>query len=218
MKTYMPKICMHVCGRVYVCVYVYIYMYILYAYIYVCCFECRAAFGRRPRDLVLLLEAAELASGHSPGVETTPDPFPDPNQHTFLGRALLGIQVFAPHYHTAYAEVPLGPTEGPTEVIHMAEALAREHFHEDLSVIVPCRPQLLVGYASLVAQPACLAMSGNVVVILDLHAIEGNCFACVLPVSMEEDTLRAFAASLSEIQASDLVVHVGEDAPALLLE
>eukprot|EP00439_Symbiodinium_sp_Y106_P069886 s3161_g12.t1 len=49
-----------------------------------------------------------------------------------------------------------------------------------------------------------------VVIVLDLHAIGGNCFACVLPVTMEEEALRAFAATLASRQASELDVYVSD--------
>ena len=107
-----------------------------------------------PTGLEALLEAAEPISEPSSSSLLAPDSLSAPRPPIFAGRALLGVQILAPHYHTAYAEVPLGPTEGPAEVLRFAEAVAKEHFHADLSVVVPCRPQPIVGYASLVAQPA----------------------------------------------------------------
>eukprot|EP00439_Symbiodinium_sp_Y106_P031357 s772_g3.t1 len=113
------------------------------------------------------------------------------------GPAGIGIEVLAPHYHTAYASAQLDTDEGIDELTAIAAATAARAFHPDLCVVEPCKPQLFVGYASFVAQPACLSSTGQAVAILDLLRVGGNRFACVLPA---QNTLRAlgdFARSLA---------------------
>ena len=52
-----------------------------------------------------------------------------------------------------------------------------------------------------------MAATGYVVVVLDLHAVQGNRFACVLPGSIGDMALRAFVTSLTQFEAEfDIVV------------
>ena len=155
-----------------------------------------------PEGLDTLLAVA-AASSNSTAI---PEHLPVARSEAFAGRALLGVQVLAPHYHTAYTEVPLTPTEGRSCVIRAAEAIAQTSFHRDFSVVVPCKPQLFDGFASVVAQPA----TGYVVVVLDLHAVQGNRFACVLPRSISDAALRAFVASPTQLE-EEVDVVVGDE-------
>ena len=102
-------------------------------------------------------------------------------------------------------------TDGVATLLQAAEPLAQRHFHRDFTVLVPCRPQLFSGYASVVAQPSCVAATGKVVVILDLLALQGNRFACILPASIGEGVLREFVKSLTGQVLLDVDIFVGEE-------
>ena len=62
----------------------------------------------------------------------------------------------------------------------------------------------------MVAQPRCLATSGTVTVVLDLLAVGGNRFACVLPAFIEDRAIRTFARSLTEVDSQEMRIYVGE--------
>ena len=132
-----------------------------------------------------------------------------PSEHGAVA-GVPGFEVLAPHYQSEYGQVTLLGGEGSHELVRAAERLAATSFHPDVSVIVPCKPQLFQGYAAIVAQPRCLTTSGTVTVVLDLLAIGGNRFACVLPAFIEDRAIRTFARSLTEVDSQEMRIYVGE--------
>ena len=163
-----------------------------------------------PSDLASLLEATEVVTETPSGSLNAPEHLPTSSAKSFSGRALLGVQILAPHYHPAYFEIPLEATKGTDQVLRAAEPLAKAHIHRSFSVLAPCRPQLFRGYVSLVAQPACLAAAGSVVVILDLNALDGSRFACILPAVTGEQAVRRFVTSLVGTAPEGFELFVGD--------
>ncbi|OLP89546.1 hypothetical protein AK812_SmicGene28997 [Symbiodinium microadriaticum] len=120
----------------------------------------------------------------------------------------LSAMIFAPHYHPLCVQIPVLPEDGPQDVIERAAEAASQGLHPDFTTVTPATGMPLENLALFVATPECLIESGRVVTFLDLSAVGGQTFACVLPDQIAFPDLVNFLVPLATTNHDSLEIFL----------
>ena len=156
------------------------------------------------------LSSARLDSTQ-PGPSLEDDSLPSELPWPSAGQAnelRLSAMIFAPHYHPLCVQIPVLPEDGPQDVIERAAEAASQGLHPDFTTVTPATGMPLENLALFVATPECLIESGRVVTFLDLSAVGGQTFACVLPDQIAFPDLVNFLVPLATTNHDSLEIFL----------